>query len=161
MGERVSLDLVALIDQGYRTRSWHGPNLCGALRGVTPETAAWRPSPQRHNIWELAVHAAYWKYRVCRLLAAQPPAAFDLAGSDWFARPVETTAAAWKADLALLDAWHERLRQAVAALDPARLDEHPGRSEHTFWGLVTGIAAHDVYHAGQIRLLRRMREATG
>ena len=56
--------LLAMIDEAYDHRSWHGTNLRGAIRGVTPAVAAWRPGTDRHNIWELVVHAAYWKYAV-------------------------------------------------------------------------------------------------
>ena len=48
--------LLALIDEGFDHRSWHGTNLRGALRGVTPAQTVWRPGRQRHNIWELATH---------------------------------------------------------------------------------------------------------
>jgi hypothetical protein len=150
---RISL-LLHQLHQAFDRRSWHGPNLMGSLRGVSLEMAGWRPQPERHNIGELVVHAAYWKYRVVRLIAADPPRAFSLPGSDFFARPAEPTADAWREDLALLREWHERLAAAVAALSPARLDELTG--EFTCAELVTGAAAHDLYHAGQIRLLRRM-----
>ena len=148
--------LLHQLSLAYDQRSWHGPNLRGSLRGVTPEIAAWRPMPGRHNVWELAVHCAYWKYRVCRLVSSTPPPAFSLKGSDWFERPVDATAAAWTRDLALLDDWHAELLAAAQAIDPERLDEKPGNSEFTFAELVSGAAAHDFYHAGQIRLVRRM-----
>jgi hypothetical protein len=150
---RLSL-LLHQLSLAYDKRSWHGPNLRGSLRGVTPEMASWRPQPGRHNIWELAVHCAYWKYRVCRLVAPTPPPSFSLRGSDWFERPVEATAAAWSEDLGLLDEWHRQLLAAVESIDPERLEEKPG--EFTMLELVSGAAAHDFYHAGQIRLLRRM-----
>ena len=160
MSDRADPRLSLLLRQlalAYDERSWHGPNLRGALRGVTPEAASWRPQPGRHNVWELAVHCAYWKYRVCRLVASEPPPSFSLKGSDWFERPVEATAAAWSADLALLQEWHGRLLRAVSALHPGKLEEKRARSEFTTVELISGAAAHDLYHAGQIRLLRRMK----
>src|SRR5688500_2523546 len=60
--------ILFLLDTAYDHASWHGPNLRGAIRGVTPPRAAWRPAPGRHNIWELVVHAAYWKYVAWRRL---------------------------------------------------------------------------------------------
>lgn len=149
--------LLRSLDRAFDRRAWHGPNLSGALRGVTPETALWRPQPDRHNAWELAVHAAYWKYRVLRAIAADPPAAFDESGSDWFER-TDGTAEDWDADKARLQDWHARLRAAVAAFEPDRLGDE-AYDRYTFEDLILGAAAHDVYHAGQIRLLRRMAEA--
>ncbi len=57
--------LLAIIDQAYNKPSWHGTNLRGSVRRVTAAQAAWRPS-RRHNIWEIVVHAAYWKYAAAR-----------------------------------------------------------------------------------------------
>jgi hypothetical protein len=154
--------LIDTLDRGYDARSWHGPNLRGALRGVRAEEAARRPAPGRHNTWEIAVHCAYWKYRVAYLLDPDAPRTFDEKGSNWFVRPQGAAGEpAWRKDLERLAAWHARLREAVVGFDPAHLDDRSGRGEFTFAALIAGIAAHDLYHAGQIRLVRRMTESAG
>ena len=145
------------IDLAYDRQSWHGTNLRGSLRGVTARQAAWRPAPGRHNIWELAVHAAYWKYAVLRRLTGAKRGSFALEGSNWFARPVQPTDAAWKADLALLERTHRELRAAVAALPAAKLRAHVQGKRTAAW-VLAGIAAHDLYHAGQIQLVKRLRQ---
>lgn len=150
--------LLFLLDTAYDHISWHGPNLRGSLRGVTPQRAAWRPADGRHNIWELAVHAAYWKYAAWRRLTGARRGSFPLAGSNFLVRPQEPTLRAWRADLALLDEMHHTLRAAVAATDPAGLDRPSAQQGVTRRGLLTGIAAHDLYHAGQIQLLKRLAE---
>jgi uncharacterized damage-inducible protein DinB len=147
--------LVRILDQAFEKRSWHGTNLKGSLRGLDVAEASFRPGPGRHSIQELAVHAAYWKYAVLRRLTGEKRGSFPEKGSNWFARP-GGDAAAWKRDLALLVAMHARLRAAVAALDPKLLDAVPRGSRFTYRDLVAGAAAHDVYHAGQIQLLKRM-----
>jgi len=77
--------LLAIIDQAYNRRSWHGPNLRGSLRRVSAEQAVWRPSQARHNIWELVVHTAYWKYVVRRRLTGGSRGSFPIKGSNWSA----------------------------------------------------------------------------
>ncbi|HEX4953863.1 MAG TPA: DinB family protein [Thermoanaerobaculia bacterium] len=149
--------LLRTLDQAYDKKSWHGPTLRGTLRGVCAEEAAWRPAPGRHNVWELAVHAAYWKYSVARRLEGGERGSFPLAGSNWFPRPEELSEAAWKGDLALLGEMHRRLREAVAALDPEQLETIPPGSKTRVVDLVLGVAAHDLYHAGQVQLLKRLR----
>jgi len=139
--------LLDLLDGAFDKKSWHGPNLRGSLRGVTVRQAAWRPGPERHNIWELTLHAAYWKYVVRRRITGEKRGSFVLPGSNFFARPVEETEAAWKADVNILLAEHRRLHQVISKLGaPSRAQAH----------VIRGIAAHDLYHAGQIRLLRRL-----
>ena len=147
--------LLVLVDSAYDRVSWHGPNLRGSLRGVSLDAAAWRPQPGAHNVWELLVHAAYWKYVAWRRLTGAARGSFPLDGSNFFARPVETTAAAWRADLRLLDAMHRELRAAVAAIPSRALDTPLPGSRVTRLRLVTGVAAHDIYHAGQIQLLKK------
>ena len=142
--------LVNLLDEAFDKKSWHGPNLRGALRGVSAKQAAWRPAPDRHNIWEYAVHAAYWKYVVRRRFTGEKRGSFPLSGSNFFPRPADPGEAAWRADLALLEAQHQDLRRAVLEADPRAL------AAPQILHLVRGAAAHDFYHAGQIRLLRAL-----
>jgi uncharacterized damage-inducible protein DinB len=146
------------LDQAYDRKSWHGTNLRGALRAVDAEAATWRPNAGRHNIAEIAVHAAYWKYSVLRRLIELPKGSFPLEGSDWFDRST-LTPEAWKHDLALLGDMHQRLRAAVEALPEENLDRVPPGSKTTYLDLLLGVAAHDLYHAGQIQLLKRLRQA--
>jgi len=151
--------IVRLIDQAFDRRSWHGTNLRGATRGLSAADAAWRPGPRRHNVWEIVVHAAYWKYTVRRRLLAERRGSFALKGSNWFPRPAAGggTEAGWKEDVALLVSTHRSLRDAVASLDPRVLHRPAAGGRTPVVDLLTGIAAHDLYHAGQIQLLKRLR----
>ncbi len=148
--------LLALLDEAYDRRSWHGPNLRGSLRGLRAAQAAWRPARGRHNAWELAVHAAYWKYAALRRLTGEKRGSFARAGSNWLATPTPPTEAAWRRDLGLLADCHRRLRAAVAGLQDADLVRRTPGGQETIGRLVRGVAAHDLYHAGQIQLIKRM-----
>jgi uncharacterized damage-inducible protein DinB len=148
--------LTRLLDESYERKAWQGPNLKGSLRGVSAAQAAWRPAVGRHNIWELVLHAAYWKYAVRRMLTGERRGAFVEKGSNWFARPVSATERAWKADRALLESEHHRLREAVAALAPTAVGRKLPGSKYRTDTLVYGVASHDVYHTGQIQTLKRL-----
>lgn len=151
--------LLSLVDQGFDHASWHGPNLCSAIRGVTAKQAAIRPAPNRHNVWEQALHAAYWKYVVRRRLLKEKRGSFPLKGSNWFVRPQPGMGERdWKADVALLMETHRTLREAIANLPNASLHKPISARDPriTPLRLITGIAMHDIYHAGQIGLIRRM-----
>jgi hypothetical protein len=148
--------LLALVDEAFDRRSWHGTNLRGALRGLTPAQAVWRPDPVRLNVWELTAHAAYWKYAVRRRLTGEKRGRFPLRGSNFFPVPAPVSAAAWRNTVALLRDEHDRLRQTVASLRDAVLATPVGKGRDTVGGLIRGVAAHDLYHAGQIQLLKRL-----
>ncbi|HEY1483028.1 MAG TPA: DinB family protein [Candidatus Acidoferrum sp.] len=143
--------LMALIEEGYSKKTWHGPNLRQSIKGIGAEQAAWRPARDRHNIWELTVHAAYWKYAIRRKIEGGKRGSFVLKGSNFFPRPEEgnATEAAWKADRDLLEKEHQALVSSIRKLVGT------ARAKKLFPALY-GVAFHDVYHAGQIRLLRRM-----
>ena len=150
--------LLDLLDESYEKKAWQGPNLRGALRGVTAKQAAWRPGPKRHNVWELVLHAAYWKYATWRMLTGEKRGSFGETGSNFFERPGDrgVREKAWRADVARLDEHHRRLRAAVAGLRDARLRGKPPGSRYTTANLVYGIASHDVYHTGQIQVIKRL-----
>src|SRR6266446_874752 len=99
--------LLDLLDEAFDEKSWHGPNLRGSIRGVTARQAAWRPKPGAHNIWELTLHAAYWKYVVRRRITGEKRGSFVLTGSNFFPRPVDPTEAAWKHDFQILVTMHQ------------------------------------------------------
>ena len=150
--------LLRAIDEAFDKKSWHGTNLRGSIRGLDAEQASWRPTPKRHNIWELVVHAAYWKYVVRRKLLGEARGSFPVKGSNWIPRPEPGRAIEerWKADVKLLADMHRDLRAAVAALDADALHIPKAGKETSTLSLVMGIAAHDLYHAGQIQLLKRL-----
>ena len=150
--------LLALYDQAFDRRAWHGTPLAGALRGLSPAEALWRPRRGRHNIWELVLHAAYWKYIVRRRLTRDVDAHFPREGSDWIPVPPRPDAQAWKRDLALLREQHVLLRNAIARFPTARLPARAWRSRWTNIATIYGIASHDLYHAGQIQLLKRLQK---
>jgi hypothetical protein len=148
--------VIAMIDEAYSGKSWHGPNLRGSIRGLTGAEAAWRPGRKRHSIQEIVVHAAYWKYVVRRRLRGGKRGSFQLKGSNWFLRPAREPGTSWKDDIALLENEHRLLRETISSLTESALPLTPAGGRVKRETLIRGIAAHDVYHAGQIRLIRRL-----
>ncbi|HVO58505.1 MAG TPA: DinB family protein [Dongiaceae bacterium] len=151
-----SMMLLAILEEGFERKAWHGPNLWQALKGVDAKQAAWRPARGRHNIWEETLHSAYWKYDVRRILSGGKRGGFALKGHNFFARPEggKLSEAAWKADKELLRREHIQLLEAAQQALARGISEKEQR-------LLWGVAFHDIYHAGQIRLLRRLQEKSG
>jgi uncharacterized damage-inducible protein DinB len=147
--------LLDLLEEGFQRRAWHGTNLLGSIRGLDPAHAAARPGRGRHNIWELIIHTAYWKYAVTRRLTGARRGSFPYPGSNWFVRD-GGTAADLKRDIALLKQCHRELMQAVGRVKPGELGSRPPGSRQARGFMIRGIAAHDLYHAGQIQLLKRL-----
>jgi uncharacterized damage-inducible protein DinB len=155
-------ELVRLVDSAFFGPAWHGPSLRASVRGVSADEARWRPAPDRHSVWDLVLHAAYAKHRIVGRL--DPALATRFArrlAHPWWPEPYrisgdESAADAWQHDRDLLDASHRRLTDALEALPRGRLDQSRKGSSFTLREEVAGSALHDVYHAGQVRLLRRL-----
>ena len=143
---RVRAVLIESLRTAFDQRSWHGATLLGSIRSVHA-TAATQRIGRRKTIWQQVLHAAYWKHVVCNKLAGATR--FPRRGSDWPRMPDDTSEVAWRADVELLKATQRRLLGIVEALPDSRLDEK------TIW-LILGAAAHDLYHTGQIKLLRKL-----
>lgn len=142
--------LLRLIDEAWSRTGWTDRSLRRSLRGVGPPDAARRPGPTRPSVHETVVHLAYWKHVLARRIAGEEDVAFPEAGRDWFPRPgVDPTG--WARDLRLLREKQERLRDVVDRADP--------RSEKVV-SYVVGAAFHDMYHAAQIELTRRLAAET-
>ena len=148
--------LLEIMDQAFDRRGWHGTTLRGALRGVTPAVALWRPGPDRHNIWELTIHAAYWKYAVRRRLAGEAAGSFERQPSNWPDIPDPADLKAWKRDIALLEAEHRTLREVISGLSAADLERRSPKGVWSYAEEIHGVAAHDLYHTGQIQLIKKL-----
>jgi uncharacterized damage-inducible protein DinB len=126
-----------------------------ALEGVDAARAARRPAGGGHSIWEIALHIGVWEGIVRRRLAGESITALPPA-EDWPA-VTDTSEAAWQRTRATLLETHRQLRAAMAAFPEARLAEMvPGtKTPRSFYGEMHGLLQHDIYHAGQISLLKR------
>lgn len=148
--------ILRMFDEAFNRKAWHGPNLRGAVRRLNEKQAVWRPAAGRHNIADIVVHCAYWKYTVRRLIRGDKRGSFRLKGSNWFDLPPRLSASQWREYVSWLDEEHALLREAI---ESARLDRPlaPGRKD-TIAARVYSIAMHDIYHAGQIQVLKAMQK---
>jgi uncharacterized damage-inducible protein DinB len=135
--------------------AWHGDSVLEILNGVTAAQAAARPVTHAHSIWELVLHIAAWDGAVLRRLGG---AAVELADAENFPPVKDTSEAAWRKALAEVRRVHAELVSAVSVLPDSRLSEMvPGKqgAHYTFYYMLHGVAQHELYHAGQIALLKK------
>ena len=143
-------------EEGYGPGAWHGPDLRAALADVGEKDAFWRPAPGRHNVAEIAVHHAFCVRNVRAQLSGAAPDTFVLEGEDWFALEAKGPLS-WTRVRETVEAEESRLGTLLADLAEGRGRSPLPPAEQL--DLVLGVACHAVYHAGQVQLLRRLREA--
>jgi hypothetical protein len=144
-----------VLNEGYGSGAWHGPDLKAALADVTPAFAFWRPGAGRHNIAEIALHHAYFARSVRAQISGRSAEPFVLEGEDWFDLASETTLS-WPKIQATVEAEHQSLGALVTDTETGQLTSPLSEAER--FNLVLGITCHAIYHAGQIQLIKRLRE---
>jgi len=132
--------------------AWHGPALIELLEDVDAATAAAKPLRKVHSIWELVLHIAAWDEAGLRRLRGEK---WQPRGAENFPRMTAPTEEAWRRAVAATRRTHDTLVKTVAALADSRLaDRVPGK-RYDFYHMLHGIAQHELYHAGQIAILKK------
>ncbi len=142
------------LKRAFEANAWHGPAVLEALAGVTAEQAHARPLGNAHSIWELVQHIAVWEDVGRRRLSGDRAPIAISTPEDW-PPPEDTSAEAWEQAKAALHRGHQALVEAIARTPEARLDEPVFEGMSTVYVTLHGVIQHDIYHAGQIAMLKK------
>jgi uncharacterized damage-inducible protein DinB len=138
--------------RAFEGSAWHGPALLELLEDADAATAAAKPLPNIHSIWELVLHIAAWDGAVLRRLGGKKA---QLKAAQNFPRVPEPTEAAWREAIAQTKRTHDSLVKTVAALPDSRLRARVPGKRYDFYYMLHGLAQHELYHAGQIAVLKK------
>lgn len=141
--------------RAFEGEAWHGPALLDLLQDVDAPTAAAKPLPHVHSIWELVLHIAAWDDAAIRRLDGQKWQPTGTANFPLVPMPSE---AAWRKAIADATRTHKRLVKKVAALRETKLGERVHGKRYDFCHMLHGVVQHELYHAGQIAILKKARE---
>ncbi|TMQ71035.1 MAG: DinB family protein [Candidatus Eisenbacteria bacterium] len=142
------------LERSFNGESWHGPAVLEVLADVSPDQAAARPIAAAHGIGEITLHMATWKSVVARRVRGDvvDKVPDDM---DW---PRFEGGPAWSAALQRLRTAHQELIEALGSLREEQLDQPPYPGASTRYVQLHGAIQHDLYHAGQIAVLKKGRE---
>jgi uncharacterized damage-inducible protein DinB len=143
------------IQRAFKGPAWHGDPITKILSDITAAQAAARPIKNAHTIWELVLHITAWDRVVCRRVAG---AAVKVTAKENFPPVTDTSETAWRKAVENLKNVHGELVKAVAAFPDSRLRKRvPGKAQkyHDFYYMISGIVQHELYHAGQIAILKK------
>ena len=144
--------IVDQLDRAFEGEAWHGPSVMEVLKGVAWKKAVGKPVRGAHSVWEIVLHITAWEDVVRRRLLGETVTLTD--EQDW--PPVaDPGQAGWSRALESLRAGHARLRETAAGIADKDLDSSPGGKSSTPYVLLHGIIQHDLYHAGQIAVLKK------
>jgi len=142
------------LKRAFEGEAWHGPSVSEVLADVTAQQAAAHPIAGAHSIWELALHIQTWERVGRRRIQEFVP--IDVSDEEDWPAVTDTSEAAWTKTLEELRSNHQALRAAIRELDEAKLDENVPGTTYSVYFLLHGVVQHDLYHAGQIALLKKV-----
>lgn len=153
--KRSSQEAAGIADQlrrAFHGDAWHGPALLELLEDIDAAIAAAKPFPNVHSIWELVLHIAAWDGAALRRIGGKKA---QLKGKQNFPLVFEPSETAWRQAVAQTTRTHDLLVETVAGLSEGRLrDTVPGK-RYDFYHMLHGVAQHELYHAGQIAILKK------
>ncbi len=137
------------LETAFQGPAWHGPPLMENVRGVSEDAARAKPLAGAHSIWEIVNHVAAWYGEAIAVVDGKQYESLK-DDADW--PPIN---GAWTDAVARLEASHATLIGKIAGLSDDALKGHRPGDKYPLRILLRGIAEHDLYHAGQIGLLKR------
>lgn len=138
--------------RAFEGTAWHGPSLKEILADISSDKAAANPIPGLHSIWEIVLHITAWDGIVKRRLGGEIVEPSDQ--EDWPAIQ-DRSDQAWGQAVQELERGHQALRETVSLIDDARLAEIVPGTNYSVYFMLHGVIQHDLYHAGQIALLKK------
>lgn len=146
---RATERLLDQLNRAFGGEAWYGPAFRNLLDGVSEQQAKEHPIQGAHSIFELVVHVRTWMDVVARRIATSEEVLTTV--EDWS----DLTGTSWAATLEELDHAQSRVVDAVARLSVERLEQKLPGQKRSVHAEVLGLLQHNVYHAGQIALLKR------
>jgi len=144
--------IVDQYDRAMTGDAWHGDNVWKILGEVSPEQAFAKPLSGAHTIWELLAHMTFWETVVCRRLRKLP---VQIEESLNFPAMPPANSTNWTRQLDVFRKSNSEFREALSQLDDSRLDQPLSKPTKSVYVEVHGVIQHNLYHAGQIAMLRK------
>jgi uncharacterized damage-inducible protein DinB len=140
--------------RSHRGPAWHGPSVLELVQGITASRAAAHTHANSHSIWDIVLHLVSWQSIGADALAGRPVPPWPFP-EDW-PKPDRQDDDGWRATIQELQSANDELVKATRRLtDERRGETVPGR-DYSVYFLLHGIAQHNLYHAGQIALLKKL-----
>ena len=140
------------LERAFTGEAWHGPSLLELLADVDATKAAAHPIAGAHSIWELVLHIATWDKTVASRLGGNSG---KVSAEENFPAINDTSEAAWQQAIETLKRNHRELIEAMSSVEESRLDAPVVEGMSSVYVHMHGAVQHDLYHAGQIAILKK------
>ena len=140
----------------YNGKPWYGPSLMAVLESLEPEAAYWRPHPGGHSIIELLHHLLCWRRHFVHRLSGNLDFSIQLnSPEDWTAYDT-ISEAQWKGMVGELEKNQDEITRLTHGKEDDFLEEDSGKGGINFRDRLEGMIQHDLYHLGQMAMVRAL-----
>lgn len=140
-------------------KTWHGQSVWETLKNISAEEAAAHPIPDSHSIWDYLLHIINWREYAIQILSNDEPYIIELNTEKDWTTITDFSQEAWKTALELYKKSTDELSEAIKKIDDSKLEEIVPKQNFTFHTVLHGVIQHDIYHSGQIVLLKKILKA--
>ena len=145
--------IVEQVKRAFDGPAWHGPPILSLVKDVGAEEAYSKPIQGRHSIWEIVLHNLVWNNMVCESAEGKPMRDIPIE-EDWL-KIVKHDEGNWKVTITDFDVSKVKLIKAISSFPNGRLNEIVSGRTYSFYTLFHGLIQHNIYHAGQIAVMKK------
>ena len=149
------IQYVTRFNEIYNGEPWYGENIVSKLNEVSDELAFTRPMRYVHAIAEVVAHMTYWRQSLISRLNKDESFHASVESEENWRDLLVLRAAGWKKVLSDFEESQKAIVQ-ILSRQPASILTTEYAGGHTFEYLIQGVIDHDIYHLGQIALIRKM-----
>jgi len=140
-----------LFNRAYYSKSWHGDSISKIIEGLTWEECR-KKLNSTHTIAELILHMIAWKNMVSSCLSGANVSLSD--EEDW-PKPDLSNDSDWEKIKLDLERAHVDFIGSVDKFDFDKMNEIVQGQNYPFFVMIYGLLEHDIYHAGQIAIIKK------
>lgn len=141
-------NIIALLENTFEGKPWHGPSVIDVLKEIDPSSTSVK-SGKAHTIAQLVSHMTVWRTFVAARLEGEK---FKITEEMNFPENPD-----WNQSVADLKTSQQKLLKALHAFPENKLHElvFSAKYDYTYYAMIHGAIHHDLYHLGQIIILQR------
>ncbi len=124
-------------------------SLLKQIEGLNMSEALYKPSPDRHGIWQIVRHIAYWKHWALTYLNEDKK--LNAKDENWAPMPYVQTEESWQEEIENLRKLND---ECIAGAEKLGENIFSDDEKVVFF---RQLLMHDSYHTGQIGFLRAMQ----
>jgi len=140
----------------YEGEPWYGPGFLKVINDISPEEAYWKVQPDAHSIIEIVHHILAYRIYMVRQISGDHDFRIKLNSPEDWTKYDTPDPEKWKEFKKMLQENQEELIRILEKEEEAFLEKPTVIKYRSNGELIYYVLEHDIYHLGQISLLKSL-----